>query len=133
MTDWRSVMRDAAERDEQDQLSPQEAQAMRWVVLAAVANSTPGRARAVWLRRPVLVATTIVAIISVGVAAGLRVDFASRSQPARPMELVALPASVAPETADMNPQNRQLQFKTAGGTRIIWVFNSDLDLKATLR
>jgi len=29
--------------------------------------------------------------------------------------------------------NRQLQFLTPGGTRIIWVFNQDLDLKASLR
>jgi hypothetical protein len=29
--------------------------------------------------------------------------------------------------------NRQLQFLTPGGTRIIWVFNSDLNLKATTR
>jgi hypothetical protein len=26
---------------------------------------------------------------------------------------------------------RQLQFSTPGGTRIIWIFNSDLDLKTT--
>jgi hypothetical protein len=132
MTDWRSAMRDAAERDEQDHLLPAEAQAMRRVVLAAVAHNTPGRAPAVWLRRRVLVAMTIVAIISVGVAAGLRLDFASRLQQAPPSAFVS-PASIAPETADINPQNRQLQFKTAGGTRIIWVFNSELQLKATVR
>lgn len=106
---------------------------MRRVVVAAVPASAPGRAPAVWLRRPLLVATTIVAIISVGVAAGLRLDLANRSQHARAIDLVAQPGSVALETADSNPQNRQLQFKTAGGTRIIWVFNSELQLKATLR
>src|SRR3982751_6724646 len=113
MTDWRSAMRDAAERDEQDHLLPAEAQAMRRVILAAVAHNTPGRAPTLWLRRHVLVATTIVAIISVGVAAGLRLDFASRPQQAPPSAFVSQPASIAPETADMNPQNLQLQFKTA--------------------
>jgi len=133
MTDWRSALRAAAERDEQDSLSAAEAHTMRHVVLAAVADSTPGRAPAVWLRRPVLVAVTIVAIISAGMGAGLRLDLANRSQQARPIELVAQPASVAPDAVGTAPTNRQLQFKTAGGTRIIWVFNSDLQLKATLR
>jgi len=133
MTDWRSAMRDAAERDEQDRLSRDEAQAMRRVVLAAVPHGLRGSVPAGWMRRPVLVATTIVAIISAGVGAGLRLDFATRSQQARPNALVAQPAPIEADRADMSPRNRQLQFKTAGGTRIIWVFNSDLDLKATLR
>jgi len=132
MTDWRTAMRDAAERDEQDLLSPDEAQAMRRVVLAAVADEKRERALG-WMRRPVLIATTIVAIISAGIGTGLRLDLGNRLHQARPTELVALPVSVAADTADMSPTHRQLQFKTAGGTRIIWVFNSDLQLKATLR
>ncbi|MFL6280958.1 MAG: hypothetical protein ACJ731_12660 [Vicinamibacterales bacterium] len=134
MTDWRRAMRDVAECDEQDLLLPGDAQAMRQVVLAAAADGMREPAPAVWIRRPVLIATTIVAIISMGIGTGLRLDLANRSHQARPIELAAQPLiPVAPDTADIGPKNRQLQFKTAGGTRIIWVFNSDLDLKATLR
>ena len=34
---------------------------------------------------------------------------------------------------DVDPagERRQLQFDTPGGTRIIWIFNSEFDLKAT--
>ena len=134
MSNWRDAIHEAAERDEQDHLSAEEAQAMRGVVLAAISDDVPGRAAAVWMRRPVLVAATIVAIISVGVITGLRLDLANRSPQAAATEMAnqAAPSDVA-NAASVNPQNRQLQFMTAGGTRIIWVFNSELDLKATLR
>ena len=134
MTDWRSAMRDAAERDEQDHLSADEAQAMRRVVTAAVAADASDRATSIWMRRPVLVPATIVAIISVGVGTGLRLDLADRSHPQTPTAVVTEPAPIdATNPANANPSSRQLQFMTAGGTRIIWVFNSELDLKATLR
>ncbi|HEU4937767.1 MAG TPA: hypothetical protein VFT39_15010 [Vicinamibacterales bacterium] len=134
MSNWRGAMREAVERDEQDHLSPDEAQAMRRLVVAAVSDAAPERAAFPWMRRPVLVAATIVAIISVGVVTGLRWDLSNRS-PQAPATEVASQASGTDAThaANVTSQNRQLQFMTAGGTRIIWVFNSELDLKATLR
>lgn len=132
MSNWRSAMRQAAERDEQDQLSTDEAQAMRRVVVAAVSNPVPARRTSPWMRRPVLVAATIVAVISVGIATGFHLDLTNR-QPAT-TQLVAEPAPIdTTNTANVTTANRQLQFVTAGGTRIIWVFNSDLDLKANVR
>ena len=81
MSNWRGAMREAGERDEQDHLSADEAQAMRRVVLAAVVDDARERAAASrWMRRPALVAATIVAIISVGVVMGLRLDLVNRSQ-----------------------------------------------------
>lgn len=102
---------------------------MRRVVLATAATTAPEPKGWPWTR-PMFIAATVVAMIAVGIAAVRRFDL-----------------SVAPETpstmrADMSLSasadgvvvpNRQLQFLTPGGTRIIWVFNSEFDLKATLR
>jgi len=134
MTNWQSAMREAAERDEQDHLSADEAQAMRRIVTAAVVADASDRATSIWTGRPVLVAATIVAIISVGVGTGLRLAPADRShEPATATVATELAPIDATNPASVNPASRQLQFMTAGGTRIIWVFNSELDLKATLR
>jgi len=132
MSDWRSAMREAAEQEQQDHLSAEEAQAMRRVVVAAVSDAAPDRAASPWMRRPVLVVATVVAVISVGIATGLRLDLTNR-QPSV-THLVPEAASLdTAKTASATTPNRQLQFVTAGGTRIIWVFNPDLDLKANLR
>ncbi len=131
MTDWRRVMRQAAERDEQDQLSTDEAQAMRRTVVAAVGNDASDRAMSIWMRRPVLAAAAIVALISAGIVTQLRLDLTNR--PATTELRPEVAPIVATTTPNVNTPSRQLQFVTAGGTRIIWVFNSDLDLKATLR
>lgn len=129
MADWRTVLREMDARSEEDRLSPEEAEAMRRVVLATASTTAPETKGWSWMR-PMFVAATVAAMIAVGIVAGRRFDL-----------------SVAPETpsttqADMSPgasaagvvvPNRQLQFLTPGGTRIIWVFNSEFDLKATLR
>lgn len=133
MTDWRSAMREAAARDDQEQLSAEEAQAMRRVVIAAVDTDTRQRAGTMWTRRTMLVAATIVAIVSVGIGAGLRLDLGNGSQKSSTTELTTDPAPLPTDTASADAPNRQLQFMTAGGTRIIWVFNQDLNLKATAR
>jgi len=135
MTDWRTAMRDVVEQDAQDSLSTDAAQEMRRVVMAAAANHVTERSRSFRLR-PMFVAAAAVAIIAVGVVAGLRRDLSIDSEqagsgvmlPAAPGQ----PGSVS-ESVSAGEPNRQLQFLTPGGTRIIWVFNSDLDLKATLR
>jgi cytochrome c-type biogenesis protein CcmH/NrfG len=128
------VMRQAAERDEQDQLSTDEAEAMRRVVMAAVGDAVPARTASPWMRRPVLVAATIVAVISVGIATALHLDLTNPPEPPQTTQLMpeAAPIDIT-TTADATTPSRQLQFVTAGGTRIIWVFNSDLNLKANVR
>ena len=133
MSNWQSAMREAVDCDEQEQLSIDEAQTMRRVVLAAVDPDAGQRVETVWTRRTMLLAATIVAIISVGIGAGLRLDLGTGSQPASTTALTADPAPIASETAGIDTPSRQLQFMTAGGTRIIWVFNQDLNLKATAR
>ncbi len=131
MTDWRRAIRQSGEQDEQDHLSTDEAQAMRRIVVAAVRDDASTRAASMWMRRPVVVAAAIVAVISAGIATQVRLDVTNRPATTE-LRTEAVPI-VAADTANLNTANRQLQFVTAGGTRIIWVFNSDLDLKATLR
>jgi len=134
MTDWRTAMRDAAHREEQDCLTGDQAEAMRRVVLAAVADEAGGRARVLWTGRPVLVAAMIVAIVSIGVGTGIHLDLSNQSEQMSMRGQVSQPAQLQPaEAARAATPNRQLQFLTPGGTRIIWVFNQDLDLKASLR
>jgi hypothetical protein len=39
---------------------------------------------------------------------------------------------IAAEATGDPAEQRQLQFQAPGGTRIIWVFNSEFDLKETI-
>ena len=134
MTDWRTVMRDVVHREEQDCLTGDQAETMRRVVLAAVADEAGGGARVVWMRRPVLVAAMIVAIVSIGVGTGMHLDLSNESEQMSMSGQASEPAHLHPaDVARAGTPNRQLQFLTPGGTRIIWVFNQDLDLKASLR
>jgi hypothetical protein len=130
MTDWRRALREAdAQDDENDRLSPDEAESMRREMLAAASASVSAPPRWSWMR-PMLVAATVAAMIAVGVIAGRRVEF-----PATPGSTTTVPAEPTAEArgVDTSVENRQLQFLTPGGTRIIWVFNSEFDLKATMR
>ena len=132
MSDWRRAIRQAVERDEQDHLSVDEARAMRRIVVAAVSDGTPSRASSPWGRRSVLVAATIVAVISAAIGTGLHVDLTNRQPSTTQLVPNAAPIDTT-NTAYVTTPTRQLQFVTAGGTRIIWVFNSDLNLEANSR
>ena len=128
MTDWRTLLREVDTRNEDERLSEDDVESMRRAMLAAAAKAVPERERALWMR-PLLVAATVVAMVAVGVLAGRRLDL-----PAPPEN----PPAQAESSADspgvgIGEPNRQLQFLTPGGTRIIWVFNSDFDMKATVR
>jgi hypothetical protein len=129
MTDWRNALRDVNARDEHDQLSPDDAEAMRRTVLAAASTNVPEPDGWSWMR-PAIVAATVVVMIAVGIVAGRRIDpvVPSDNPAGMPGEL-----SAGARTTEIGTPNRQLQFLTPGGTRIIWVFNSEFDLKATIR
>jgi len=128
MTDWRTLLREADARDEKERLSADDADSMRRAMLAAAAENRPEPAQGSWMR-PLLVAATVVAMIAVGIVAGRRLDLPTA--PENPAAQGA--ASVESPTPAITVPNRQLQFLTPGGTRIIWVFNSDFDQKATVR
>jgi hypothetical protein len=134
MTDWRTAMRDAARRDEQDELSPAEVEAMRRVVMAATEHQPEPRAESSWLR-PMFVVASVAAMIVAGTVTAIKMDLPARFD-SPVTDLGGTSASSIDSTArstNIEQPNRQLQFLTPGGTRIIWVFNSDLNLKATTR
>jgi hypothetical protein len=113
---WPSIMRAALDRDTPT-LTSAEAQAMRATVVSAARD---GGTRRMW-RRPLAIAATVLLILGAGAAAGRRSD--SRQPTAS--------GPVEPPPPAVNEQ-LQLQFATPGGTRIIWVFNPELDLKALM-
>jgi hypothetical protein len=123
MTDLRMQIRDALREEEDERLPVDEVAAMRRAVLTSVRTEQDDRGAQWWLQ-PLAVAATVVGMIAAGITAGQRFE-------ARPVVAGATgageeaPAGTAPEGA------RQLHFSTPGGTRIIWIFNSDLDLKTT--
>lgn len=91
------------------------AQAMRQRVLLEARAERAERAgfsRATWWLRPVAVAGALAACLIAGVSVGLRMN---ETQPIAPAAVTA-------------PAERQLQFATPGGTRIIWTFHQEIDL-----
>lgn len=128
MTDWRTLLREVDARNEKERLSADDADSMRRAMLAAAAENRPDPAQGSWMR-PLFVAATVVAMIAVGIVAGRRLDL--QTAPEHPAAQGG--ASIESPTAAITVPNRQLQFLTPGGTRIIWVFNSDFDQKATVR
>jgi hypothetical protein len=129
MADWRTVLREVDARSEEDRLSPEETEAMRRVVLATSSTTAPEPKGWSWMP-PMFVAATVVAMIAVGIVAVRRFD---HSVPPEPPSTAQADVSPGISAADVVVPNRQLQFLTPGGTRIIWVFNSEFDLKATMR
>jgi hypothetical protein len=120
-SDWRPRLRAALDHDEgadAGTLAPEDVLAMRRTVVAAARDASPGRLR----RRSLAIAATVLLVIGVGAAVERRL--AEREPAATGPAEPALPAG---------GEHLQLQFATPGGTRIIWVFNSELDLKAARR
>ena len=115
-SDWRPLLRAALDHDagpEGETLAPDDVLAMRRTVVAAARDASPARRR-----RSLAIAATVLLVIGVGAAVERRFG---GGEPA-----TAGPAEQAGPAAG---EHLQLQFATPGGTRIIWIFNSELDLK----
>ena len=124
MTDLRTRLRDALRDEEDERLPVDDIAAMRRVVVASVRTTDENGRRAVSWFQPLAVAATLVAMIAVGIAIGGRFDAGAN--------VATVPGGGEGGAAAQKPERaRQLQFSTPGGTRIIWIFNSDLDLKTT--
>ena len=126
MTDLTQLLRDADPlREEEEGLSPADAQAIRRRMLAAV---QPGFLAIPAWQRPLVVTGVVALMVAVGVVTGRRMT-----------DDEAIPAS-APRTASMLPaggssagsEMRQLQFATPGGTRIIWIFDQNVRLQESM-
>jgi hypothetical protein len=98
------------------ELSSRDVQELRRLITAAAERP---EAMALGLQ-PLAVAALIVLMIGVGLIGGRRVS---------EREYRIVPAAV--EVPARESERRQLQFSTPGGTRIIWVFDSEFQLKDT--
>ena len=98
-------------------LSAADIQQMRRAVVAAAVSSRP----APWWPHPIVVAATIALTLTASVVLG-------RWLPPAPADGDGRAATQVPASSVPEPARRQLQFATPGGTRIIWVFNSDFTL-----
>ena len=111
MNDLKCALREGDPIADEPRMSANDVQRMRAIVLAAVAQPEN---IAGWWPQPLVVAATIVFACGLGIIVGRRLP---------PLETRARVA-----VDERAPVRRQLQFETKGGTRVIWVINSELDL-----
>ena len=126
MTHTHRLLSDDLVAASDEPLAAESASAMRRIVVAEARVHAYGEA-SLSLRRALVLAMTVLLMIAAGISAGRRMG----SPTLAPAGADATMRVVTPVAAPAPP--RQLQFATPGGTRIIWVFNSDLDLKVTNR
>jgi hypothetical protein len=120
----RRVLPDGLGVASDEPLSAESASAMRRIVVAEARAHAHDEAS--WSSRSAVVfALTVLLMIAAGVTVGRRIG----SSAPGPADADAKMSVVVPVPSP--PPPRQLQFATPGGTRIIWVFNSDLELKVT--
>ena len=112
MTNLGKQLRDGDPLGDAPSLLPREVQRIRQAVIAEV-----GRPSALWWPRPAVVAATVAATLAVGVAIGRSLPHETPVSP-----------GIVERTEGVEPDRRQVQFATPGGTRIIWVIDPDFDL-----
>ena len=118
MKDLQALLRDgdpARVLSPDDELSAMQAAAIRRQIVLAARRPEP--LSTAW-HQPLAVAAMVALTVAAGVVAGRR---------------LALPEPVfdAPRRAP-TAERRQFQFSTPGGTRIIWVFDSEFQMKETV-
>jgi hypothetical protein len=91
---------------------------MRRAMLRA---SEEARQVVAWWPQPLAVAALVALMLAVGITAGSKLPPGDPAPSLAALDVEAPPAEL-----------RQLQFSTPGGTRIIWVFNSELQLKEVM-
>ena len=125
MRDWRTELRESDPARDAE-MSAADVQRVRSVVLAAA--HTDGPAGFAWPRAFVATTAALTLTCTLALVALQRSGDEMRRQ-------AAAMAERAPESgSDADPvvQKQQLQFATPGGTRIIWVFDSEFEVKGTL-
>jgi hypothetical protein len=119
--DWRQRLREALDDPDRGSMATDAARSIRQLVVAE-AWANPG-AEAGWSwKRPVAIAAMVVLLIAIGFSGGRRADFARTDS----LLLERSSDHLGDRPAS---SKRQLQFSTPGGTRVIWVFDSNLVLK----
>jgi hypothetical protein len=108
MTDLKQRLRNSDPVQHEGPLRADDRDRMRRAILSA-----PVFHAAAW-PRPWLVAAGVAAAVTAGAVAGTRLPHRE------------VPATLA--TAPGEPDVRQVQFETKGGTRVIWILNPSFDL-----
>jgi hypothetical protein len=90
-----------------------DAQSIRQRVLVEARNQ-PVISRA-WWPGSIVVAGAVAVCLLLAISIGIRMDVGRTSTPAAPVAVKEGPG-------------RQMQFATAGGTRVIWTFHEELEL-----
>ena len=129
MNDWKSRLRDGDPG--QDAVMPAaDVQRMRRVVVAAAGDAAARRSLA-WPRAFVVTATLLFFVCASVLAALQRV---TRDVNDPLTAKVRQPSDVSATEIDGGNEGarQQLHFMTPGGTRIIWVFDSQFEVKGTL-
>jgi hypothetical protein len=117
MKDLHLILRDGDPAGGPEQgLAPAQAAAMRRQILNATVR--PDVVRTPW-QQPFAVAAMVALTIVAGVLAGMRFSPGAAPQS-------------APAAAEPADGRRQFQFSTPGGTRIIWVFDPEFQVKETV-
>ena len=124
MTDWKTRLRDS-DPARHVEMSAADIQRVRRVVLSA-ARDADRTAGFVW-PRTFIVATAALTIICAVALVALQQNV---------VEMRRNAAVVVDAPSDNGEgrlvQKQQLQFATPGGTRIIWVFDSEFEIRGTL-
>jgi hypothetical protein len=115
MTAWQRLLRDGDPAAGARLTAPQ-AERMRRAVVAAAGEAQDEPFP--WYR-PLAMAALVVLMLGVGAAVGQRAEWADVPPPGTAL-------------LEDNSERRQLQFATPGGTRIIWVFNSEFEMRETM-
>jgi hypothetical protein len=123
MTHWTERLRDADEALARE-LSAEETQRLKRTVLAAASAGAQTRR---WSLPFALTAGSLTAA-----AAALVLTTVMASTDAQPGGAVDAAAAAGEPVATTDAGPRQLHFSTPGGTRIIWVFDADFEVKGTL-
>jgi hypothetical protein len=124
MTTWKDLLREADEALARE-LSPEESRRLKRTVLAAASTAAHTRR---WSLPFALTAGSLTA------AAAALVLTTVLTSPG-PQAPDGTRAGVGQQPIVEGPQGespRQLHFSTPGGTRIIWVFDADFEVKGTL-
>jgi hypothetical protein len=116
----RSVLEDADPLRIEPELSADDAQRMRHVILSSSRQAAAARA---WWRPALAVAAILILMAVAGTIAGLRA-------PTRESKVDGSHALVEPADAG---ERLQVQFATPGGTRVIWTLSSDFALREVAR
>jgi hypothetical protein len=127
MTDLKKLLQDADPLRTEETLSPAEAQVLRTAMLEAAATAPP-RVRFGWSRPLAIAAIAIVLIGISGVTSDRGVRPFSSSAPSGTVS-----PSIDPNPRTPNdPERRQIQFATPGGTRVIWILDPNLPLQESM-